>query len=211
MINKIAWFFSIILHPLILLNFGIFIILYFHPYYTSRYYEDQLFSFVLYLSINTIVIPTLAILLLKQFKFVDNFQISNHKQRTIPYAFIAVLLSITVYQLIKNDMRGLPIYFMIGCVLSLIVNLHINLKFSISSHTIAAGGFIALVSYMVFVQNISALVYWLPISIIIAGLSGFSRLWLNAHTTKQAYFGYLVGFIVVFTTIYTSIKFAIFN
>lgn len=207
--QKLAWFFSIVLHPLLLLNAGLFLILYLHPYFNSRYYEEHLTTFIYFLLANTFFIPILGILILKQFKIIDNFQLTNHNQRTIPYIFIAVILGFTIYQLLKNDMRGLPVYFILSTIICLGCNIIINLKFGISSHTIAAGGFVALVAYLLFVQHIGIYAYWLPISILIAGLSGFSRLWLGAHNVNQIYWGYALGFIIVFASIFLLEKFSI--
>jgi len=199
--KKIAWFFSIVLHPLLMLNYGLFLVLYLHPFFNSRYYGEQLNNFTYFLLANTFFIPLLGILILKQFKMIDNFQISNHRQRTMPYIFIAVILCFTIYQLQKNDMRGLPIYYILSTIICLLCNIIINFKFGISSHTIASGGFIALITYIVLFQHISSFAYWLPTSIALAGISGFSRLWLEAHTTKQIYWGYTLGFIIMLSGI----------
>jgi hypothetical protein len=100
-------------------------------------------------------------------------------------------------------MGGLPMYFLIGSAICLFLNAFITIKFGISSHTIAAGGMVALMFYVVAIQRIAQMEAYLLISIIVAGLSGSSRLWLQAHTTKQIYWGYLLGFVVVFGVVLT--------
>ena len=202
--KNIAWFFSVIFHPLILLNSGIFLILVAHPYYNSKYYDEQLYTFMIYMGVNSILMPLLVLVLLKRFKFLDSYIISDHRQRALPYTIIAALLSITAWQLHQNEMDGLPVYFLIGSVVCLITNAIIALKFGISSHAIAAGGLIALVLYATAFQHIGQLETWLFISIIIAGLSGTSRLLLKAHTHSQIYYGYLLGFGVILFTLIIS-------
>lgn len=197
----LAWFFSVFFHPLILLNAGIASLLLFHPYYSSKYYDEQLITLVIYMAVNTLVMPLLVVVLLKRFRFLDNYIISTHKQRTFPYVIISILLAVTAYQLYKNEMGGLPMYFLIGSAICLCLNAFITIKFGISSHTIAAGGIIALMFYVVAIQHIAQMEYYLVISILIAGLSGSSRLWLQAHTSKQIYWGYLLGFGVVFLSL----------
>ncbi len=197
----LAWFFSVIFHPLILLNLGIALLLLFHPYYNSKYYDEQLITFVIYMAANTMVMPLLVVVLLKRFKFLDNYIISTHKQRTFPYIIISILLAITAYQLYKNEMGGLPMYFLIGSAICLFLNALITIKFGISSHTIAAGGIVALMFYAVAIQHIAQMEYLFVSSILTAGLSGSCRLLLKAHTTKQIYWGYLLGFGVVFSSL----------
>ncbi len=198
----LAWFFSVLFHPLILLNAGIAALLLYHPYYSSKYYDEQLITLVIYMAVNTLVMPLLVVVLLKRFKFLDNYIISTHKQRTFPYVIISILLAVTSYQLYKNEMGGLPMYFLIGSAICLFLNAIITIKFGISSHTIAAGGMVALMFYVVSIQHIAQMEAYLLISIIVAGLSGSSRLWLQAHTTKQIYWGYLLGFSVVLSSLF---------
>jgi hypothetical protein len=197
----LAWFFSILFHPLIILNFGFALILFLHPYYSSKFYDEQLRTFIIYMVVNSLIMPLLVLLLLKRFKFLDSFIISDHKQRTYPYLIITVLLGITAFQLFKNEMGGLPLYFLIGSTICLFLNAILTLKFGISSHTIAAGGLLGLVIYIVALQHIAQLDVWMIASILIAGLSGTSRLILRAHTHAQIYWGYLLGFGVVLTTL----------
>lgn len=198
----LAWFFSVLFHPLILLNAGIVALLLYHPYYSSKYYDEQLITLVIYMAVNTLVMPLLVVVLLKRFKFLDNYIISTHKQRTFPYVIISILLAVTAYQLYKNEMGGLPMYFLIGSAICLFLNAFITIKFGISSHTIAAGGIVALMFYVVAIQHIAQMEYYFVLSILLAGLSGSSRLWLKAHTTKQIYWGYLLGFTVVVCTLF---------
>ncbi|MDI1233036.1 MAG: hypothetical protein PSX81_02010 [bacterium] len=201
MMKYLAWFFSVLFHPLILLNLGISVLLLFHPYYNSKYYDEQLVTLVIYMAVNTLVMPLLVIVLLKRFKYLDSYTIATHKQRTFPYIIIAVLMAVTAYQLYNNEMGGLPMYFLIGSTICLFLNAIITLKFGISSHTIAAGGLVALMFYVTAIQHIAQMEYYLVISILIAGITGSSRLYLNAHTTKQIYWGYLLGFGVVIATL----------
>jgi hypothetical protein len=198
-----AWFFSVLFHPLILLNLGFGLLLFFHPYYSSKYYDEQLSTFSIYMIVNTILMPLMVLLILKRFKYLDSYIISDHKQRTLPYLIISILLGVTAYQLYKNEMGGLPMYFLIGSIICLILNAVIAFQFGISSHTIAAGGLIALMIYVVAVQQIAQMEYWLVVAVLIAGLSGTSRLILNAHTPSQVYWGYLMGFVVVLGSLFT--------
>lgn len=188
---------SVLFHPLFLLNFGLFAVLSYHPYFVSKFYDTQFYTLSLFIAINTLIVPLMSVYVLKRFKFIDDFRISNPKQRLMPYSIIAMLISFTIYQLYSSDLRGLPMVFLFATVLCVVINILINIKFTISSHTIASGGLIALFMYLTFFKHVSEFNWFLIISIVIGGLSGWSRLLLNAHDEKQVYYGYGVGFSAV--------------
>jgi hypothetical protein len=193
---------SVLFHPLILLNLGLISILLFHPYYVSKFYDAQLYTIMIFIAVNTLLMPFLSIYLLKRFKFIDNMYIRDPKQRSLPYVIIAILLGFTCYELYKNDFAGLPLVFMLATIACILVNVVVNFKFTISSHAIASGGFLGLFIALTVLEHISRFNWFLIGSILIAGTNGWARLYLNEHTEKQVYFGYLVGLAVVIPTCY---------
>jgi hypothetical protein len=187
----------VLFHPLFLLNAGLFAILRFHPYFVSKFYDDQFYTLSMFIAVNTLIMPLLSVYLLKRFKFIDDFRISNPKQRLMPYAIIAMLLAFTTFQLYNNEFYGLPLVFLIATIVCVIFNILINIKFTISSHAIAAGGLIALFLYLTLVEHIAVFNWFLIGSVLAGGLSGWSRLYLNAHSERQVYAGYGLGMITV--------------
>ncbi len=179
------------------MNFGLFSILRFHPYYISKLYETQFYTVSMFIMVNTLVIPLLSIYLLKKFKFIDDIYIRDPKQRLIPYSILIALLCFTIYQLYKIDMHGLPLVFMAASAFCLLCNVFINLKFTISTHAIGAGGLSALYFYLTVFEHVSAYNILLIISVLVAGISSWARLLLNAHSEKQVYMGICLGFFVV--------------
>ena len=198
----LALFCSVLLHPLLLLNLGLASVLKFHPYYQSKFYDTQFYTLVLFIAFTTFLMPLLSVYLLKRFGFVDSLSIEKPKQRLLPYSVIALLLAYAGFNLYKNDFTGLPLVFLLSTIACIFLNILINFKLKISSHAIAAGGLLGLYICLTLLQHISVFNWFLITSILLAGVSGWSRLFLNAHTEKQVYLGYVVGLAVVLPMCY---------
>ncbi len=198
----LAFFCSVVLHPLILLTAGLISVLRVHPYYKSKFYDQQFQTIMAFIAVNVIVMPFLAVYLLKRFRFIDNMSIDNPKQRPLPYVIISLLLAYTGFNLYKNEFTGLPLVFLFATVICIILNIVINFRFMISSHAIASGGLLGMFVYLTLLEHVSVFNWFLVGSILIAGLSGWARLRLNAHTEKQVYSGYILGLAVVIPMCY---------
>lgn len=196
--EKLAKLSSILFHPLILLNFGLFSVLRYHPYYVSKFYDTHFYTISMFIAVNTLVMPLLSVYLLKKFGFIDDFYISNPKQRLLPYGILVLLLGFTMYQLNKIELNGMPLVFMGASAVSLIFNIIINTRYTISTHAIGAGGLIALYAFLTVQKHVSSFNILLIAAILAAGISLWSRLFLNAHTEKQIYSGLALGFLVVY-------------
>lgn len=188
---------SVILHPLILLNLGLLSVLKFHPYYQSKFYDAQFYTLAIFILVTTLLMPLLSVFLLKRFGYIDNFAIENPAQRLLPYSIIALLLGYAAFNLYQNDFSGLPLVFLMTTIACIVLNIMINFKFKISSHAIASGGLLGLFISLTLLQHISVFNWFLVGAILIAGISGWSRLSLNAHTEQQVYLGYALGLAVV--------------
>lgn len=195
MAKNLAKIVSILTHPLLLLNLGLYSILKFHPYYYSKFYEEQFYTLSIYIAVNTLIMPLLSMFLLKRFNLISNYILSDPKQRMIPYTVIMLLLSYTAYQLYKNDFSGIPVHFLIGTIICLAINIIVNIKWTISSHAIGCGGLIALYFYLTLNNQLNNFTPFLISILIVSGLTGWARLKLNAHTPAQLYVGYITGFV----------------
>jgi hypothetical protein len=194
----LAKFVSLLFHPLFLLNFGLFSVFQFHPYYITKFYDNQFYTVSIFIAVNTLIMPILSIYLFKKFGFISDYSISNPKQRLLPYSVMVVMLAFTIYQLNKSGVYGLPLVFMAASALALLINILINFVTAISTHGIGAGGLIGLFLYLTLFEHISSFNILLILSFLIAGVASWSRLYLNAHSEKQLYSGLILGFAIVY-------------
>ena len=193
MLRSFATVCSILCHPLLLMNFGLFSIMFWHPYFVSKFYETQFYTISMFVSINTLVLPMLSVYLLKRFGLIDDFAMSNPKQRLLPYSIMVGIVGLTMFQLYKIDYTGLPMLFMGACALSLMANVLINLKFKISTHAIGCGGLVALYTLISYREDLILFKGFLIGFVLVSGIVMWARLYLQAHTEKEVYTGFLLG------------------
>lgn len=194
MLKSFAKLTSVMCHPLLLMNFGLFSIMFWHPYFVSKFYETQFYTISMFVSINTLILPMLSVYLLKRFGLIDDFAMSNPKQRLLPYSIMIGIVGLTMFQLYKIDYAGLPMWFMGACAISLMANVLINLKFTISTHGIGTGGLVALYAYISYTEHLLLFKLLLIGFVLVSGIVMWARLYLQAHTEKEVYTGFLLGF-----------------
>lgn len=198
MMKWVAKSISVIFHPLFILNFGLFSLFKYHPYYVSKFYEEQFYTISMFIAVNTLIMPLLSVYLLKRFNFISDFAITDRKQRLMPYSVIAILLGFTSYQLYQNEVYGLPLKFMLSTIICVVINILLNIKFKVSSHAIASGGLVGLYLFLTMNRHLSVFNPMLIGAVLAAGISAWSRLFLEAHTEKEVYTGFGIGLLVCF-------------
>lgn len=184
-------------HPLFLLNFGLFSLFRYHPYYRSKIYDEQFYQLSLFIFITTLLMPLLSVYLLKRFQLISDYSISDPKERIMPYTTVALILGIAAYKLFKGEVYGVPIHFLLATILCIVINLLFNIRFKISSHAIGCGGLIGLYLFLSLHSHLVIYHFLLLVAIVLAGITGWARLATNSHTEKEVYSGYAVGLLLV--------------
>jgi len=88
-------------------------------------------------------------------------------------------------------------YMMTGSCFSIFLSLVINIFSKISLHALAAGNLLGLTVLMIRF-SIYDLRFVLVVAILLAGVIGTARMILNAHSQKQIFWGYFIGFAAQF-------------
>ncbi|MBP5742191.1 MAG: hypothetical protein J6W49_01970 [Paludibacteraceae bacterium] len=147
--------------------------------------------------IMTFIVPAVTFLIMKKKKIITDMEMSDRRERTLPYIFTLLCYAIAIYSMYS---LLVPYYvlFMLGAgVLAMALMCFINHFWKISAHSCGMG---ALTGFL-FVQQFSyAADYSLLICIIIllSGAVASARIYLNAHTLLQTVAGFLTGFSFIF-------------
>lgn len=147
-----------------------------------------------------VAVPLACVYVLKGMGVVSDPGLNQRGERTIPYIIMILCYAGTAWFFwIKNAPMWVNMFYL-GAAVAALINFVINFKWKISAHSTALAGVVALL-LTIATPALPATEVWLVISILIAGLVGTARIYLQRHTLAQVLAGYAVGF----TTVYCAI------
>lgn len=194
--NKLARFFSLLFHPLIIPTY--FFILTLHlPFHFSMVIPFQSKWMIIGLVfITTFAVPALLISIFS-FGMKKLVKPDEHEERYLPFA-IAIIFNFLAYYLL-NQVQLSPIFniFNLGVTSLLVLCLLITLGWKISVFMAAAGAFFGALLGLAITLNINIILILL-LSILLSGAVGFSRMLSKRHTPAQIYGGFLLGAVTMF-------------
>jgi membrane-associated phospholipid phosphatase len=182
---------SAILHPLLVPLYGTIIIFSaptlfgYLPFQVKRIIFSVIF-------INNVIVPLSLLPYFKYRRLISSWVIDDRKERIIPLLACSFFYSVTVYIILRFHVPLFLKSYVIAVALLAIAATVINFWWKISIHSMGAGALIFLIT--VLSVRMQAPLTWLLIaSIITGGLVMSSRLWLNTHSPKEVWTGFLLG------------------
>jgi len=146
----------------------------------------------------TIIFPLITIFVMKSSKMITSVHMPTKEERRWPLligTFFFGLAYMIIGQITSkfSGLDGLKDIAIAGMITLLICTI-VNLLYKLSIHMAGIGGFTG----MVIAYASQSQVDLLPVlvgAVLVAGLIGFARLQLSAHSSGQVALGYAVGFI----------------
>lgn len=183
---------SVIFHPALLPTWLYLSLVFFTPTYILQIpagMEWVLATFILFLSF---VFPSVILLLMVRLKFIRSITLNERIERNGPILISAVFFFLTYYFL---DYFGfIPVFgYYLLCVTSIsLLAMMINSFWKISLHAIGHGATLA--TYISLALLVEIPLILIAFVAVIGGITATARLLLNAHTPKEIYGGYVLGF-----------------
>lgn len=145
----------------------------------------------------TTLVPVAVIAYLMRSGRVSDADITNRRQRGVPYAVASLCFLVSACYLAWVEMPRWLVMFFGGACFATLSAIVINEAWKISAHSITMGGLAALMAYIA-INNlfIVAILPWLAAVILAGGLVGSARLVLRRHTPAQVYAGWCFGLVV---------------
>lgn len=195
--TKISYIISVVFHP-VFVPFFITFLVFNLPVYPFVFLNPKakllIYSLVF---INTTILPVVFTFILYKMGVVKSIEINERKQRTIPLIIAMLMLFFTYLSCLKLNLPQLWYNVLIIQTLIILFALIINFFFKISLHMISWGSIAALVILLSRFFNLDYF-YLINLIVIISGLVAYARLSLKAHKAEEVFFGFALGFIVMF-------------
>ena len=140
----------------------------------------------------TILMPTVMIHLYRRYQGWNLIELGHRERRMVPYIISIICYFTCVYMMSRMHMPHFMGAIVVAGLLLQIVCALINVWWKISTHTAAIGGvagaLFAIAEYLGFNP-----IWWLSLTLILAGVLGTSRMILRQHSLAQVVAGFLVG------------------
>lgn len=152
---------------------------------------------MLVMAVCTLLFPLISIYMLKSSKAITSVHMPTKEERRWPL-LLGTFFFFLAYMLIKlvSPVDTLT-YITIAGIATMMVTTLINLLYKLSIHMAAIGGLTGMLLAYAHYSQIEMFYVILPL-IVVAGLVGFARLQLNAHSGGQVILGYFTGFFTQF-------------
>lgn len=224
MTKAIAKTVSFLFHPLLILTYSLVLLILVDPYAfgANDIYNPKSKILILRIFLSTFFIPFLSILMLYFLGMVRTLNLEDKMDRTGPY-IITGIFYLWLFRNFWDSSIIPPLYatFMLGATVALFLAFLINIFSKISIHTVGIAALISMIVLaMVFIQN-NTFVVLIPflgvfqisilslllVVIVIAGILGTCRFYLQNYEPNELYGGYMVGLLSPFVALQIMVAF----
>lgn len=132
----------------------------------------------------------------KAFGTIQTFEMRERKERILPFIFITLIYIIVTYLFyykVKIGLRDNFLKLMIIIDLLVIVSTIATFFFKVSVHSIGIWGLIGITMLLTKISEVPTLFYAAIALIVLAGFVMSSRLWLQAHSSREVMWGAVLG------------------
>jgi hypothetical protein len=197
--NKFATIITYLFHPLLMATYGCLLVFFgltdtIYAMFTPLRLKVVITIIVF---VFTFLLPVLNLLILYKLKYVSSLSIEERNQRTFPLILTSICYFGLFYMVQDFNIWPAIKLFVLGGGICILFTAIINIWWKISAHMIGIGGMFGVLLAMGALMQLH-LVVVVSICILLAGIIGFARLYLNAHTHNQVYAGFAFGGAVQF-------------
>ena len=194
--EKLAKIISVLCHPLLIPSYAMLMLINMKNHFILVLPIENRYLALLIVFLTSFVLPALFMLILLKMGTIKSLQMETKQERVLPLFLTAAFFYGTYFLLKQGPHYALFNIFMLGATLLVIISLLVNYLTKISIHMVAQGGLIgAFIGFSIsYNQNHIPLICLIAI---VAGLTGFARLKLKAHSEAQIYSGFGLGVLVM--------------
>ena len=204
----IARLISFVFHPLLFPTYGLLLLLASNPNRFWPFGEKLHIVWLIIIFMLTFLFPVVWLLMMRKLEIIDSLNLETTKERIVPFIATATFYLWTTWMFKSNVHLKIPtdkliFYMMLGSCFTIFLALVINIFMKISLHAMGAGNLLGLILPLIRISTYDLRFVFVAL-ILIAGIIGASRLILKAHSEREVFAGYFIGFtgqFVAFTII----------
>lgn len=194
----LALIISVVFQPLIIPAMVFGLILFGVPEASSIPVEFKLRIFYL-IVLSTLVIPMLTMFGLRLSGTIKSLHMHTLKDRAIPFSVTSIYFGMTVYFMARISDLDPILWQSLGLISAVVIILTVVTFFwKMSAHMTGVGGLLALVVVLGLKFPNFQILYPLLLTLLLSGIVGSARLFLNAHRPAEIYVGFVFGFFACF-------------
>ena len=189
---------SVVFHPLLFPTYGALLILFTNPNLYGYPFEKVHIVWLIIIFALTFMFPVIWLFMMRRLEMIESFNLETAKERIIPFIATATFYLWTAWMFkpsvnMKIPPNQLVFYMMIGGCVAIFIGFFINIFSKVSLHAIAAGNLLGLVLSIVRYSTYDLRILFVC-TVLLVGIIGSARLVLNAHSPREIFTGYFVGF-----------------
>jgi hypothetical protein len=190
---------SLLFHPLLMPTLGLLLILNSGTYIALlEPVAKRALLFVM--ALGTLIFPLMMVPVLYYRKLVPATAVLSGEEMLLSRVILLVLYIVTFVYFVRLPLSRLIHAYSLSLPILVAILLLLSLKFRICGHMTALGGISGLVIGLVLLLE-TPLLWILAMVILAAGLTGSARLLVGVQRPAEVYSGFLLGFVVVLTTL----------
>lgn len=194
--EKVARLISVLFHPLLMPTYASLLLFNIPSHFNFSLPENYRYLVPAFVFASTFLFSALIMLIYLKMGFVKSLAMKDRKERALPLITMAGIYYFTYHFLNQGPAPTLFNFFMLGTTALVLLSLLLNYFTKISIHMVAMGGIFGTFAGLAvgFHYDLRLLLFLLALA---AGLTGFARLKLKAHTETQVYSGFGLGVLVM--------------
>jgi hypothetical protein len=196
--KQVALFISVLFHPVFVNALSFVTLLYFVPTLSAVLSTEAKLYYIAFLFVSTSLIPVFIILILKIMGSINSILLNEQQDRNIPYLITATLYLIDYYflsfmQYTPNFIRA----YVLACACIVVVVVIVNHFYKISIHAASLGAWAGVLCISA-ISMVTEVRFILISILLLSGITLSARVFLKVHTLAQVYWGWALGFTIMF-------------
>jgi len=198
--KKFALALSIIFQPIFVPIYSL-IILFNADTYITYAVQPEVRKFIFLITfLNTIILPMGVFYYFYRAKLIETIHMHTAKERSLPFLTTIVFHLSTFYLFSRAPMPSLFPDLVLGAAISVATAFVINLKWKVSIHMLGMGGIVGTLIGLILRYQVNVVELVMAL-VILSGFVGYSRLRLAAHTPLQVYVGFILGALILTSSV----------